>query len=81
MYIVVSGALSAKIGGEEKMTYAANGFFGEVALISGEPRKATVTATEASELITFDRAAFKRLLGKAEPYMKEYAKKNYNMDL
>ena len=38
-------------------------FFGERALLSNEPRAATVTAVLPSVLLAMDRAAFVRMLG------------------
>jgi len=85
MYVVASGKLSCTIkDGEESKevaTYGPADFFGELALLSGDPRKATVTATESTDLIAIDRASFKRLLGKAEGFMKEYAKEKYGLDI
>jgi CRP-like cAMP-binding protein len=38
------------------------GFFGEVAVLSGQPRTASVTALEPVELVVFDKALIDRLL-------------------
>ena len=81
MYIVASGKLSVEIDGAEVTTYESAAFFGELALLSGAPRKATVKAVEECEIIAIDRAAFKRLLGKAEGFMREYAKEKYGLDV
>jgi cAMP-dependent protein kinase regulator len=81
MYIVASGKLSAQIDGAEVMAYETASFFGELALLNGNPRKATVTATEACDIISIDRAAFKRLLGAAEGFMREHAKITYGLDV
>jgi cAMP-dependent protein kinase regulator len=87
MYIVASGKLSVEIDGKEVTTadgplvYESAAFFGELALLSGTPRKATVKAVEECEIIAIDRAAFKRLLGKAEGFMREYAKEKYGLDV
>jgi len=81
MYIVAAGKLSASIDGNSVATYESASFFGELALLSGDPRKATVTADEACDIIAIDRAAFKRLLGAAEGFMKEHAKAKYGLDI
>jgi cAMP-dependent protein kinase regulator len=81
MYIVSSGKLCAEIDGKEVKTYESAAFFGELALLSGNPRKATVKAKEDCDIIAIDRAAFKRLLGEAEGFMREYAKKEYGLDI
>jgi CRP-like cAMP-binding protein len=36
---------------------------GEMSLLTGEPRMATLTVAESSEVLTFDREAFVALLG------------------
>ena len=87
MYIVASGKLSAKIDGEDvivnnaKVVLLRGSFFGELALLNGNPRKATIVAEESSDLIAIDRAAFKRLLGKAEGFLRRYAKEQYGLDV
>jgi CRP-like cAMP-binding protein len=81
MYIVCSGKLSAEIDGAEVMAYESAAFFGELALLNAAPRKATVKATEDCDVIAIDRAAFKRLLGAAEGFMREHAKAKYGLDL
>jgi CRP-like cAMP-binding protein len=81
MYIVASGKLSAQIDGASVMTYETASFFGELALLNGNPRKATVVAEEASDIVSIDRAAFKRLLGKAEGFLRDYAKAKYGIDV
>jgi CRP-like cAMP-binding protein len=37
-------------------------FFGEISLIDGEPRTATITATEAVSALTLGREQFQRLI-------------------
>jgi cAMP-dependent protein kinase regulator len=81
MYIVASGNLSAKIDGKDVASYETASFFGELALLNGNPRKATVEADSASDIIAIDRAAFKRLLGKAEGFLRDYAKAKYGIDV
>ena len=57
-----------EIDGAEVTTYESAAFFGELALLNGNPRKATVKAVEDCDIIAIDREAFKRLLGKAEGF-------------
>lgn len=47
----------------EVMQYKAGEYFGELALLKGEPRAATVTAKSELRCATIDRDSFKRLLG------------------
>jgi cAMP-dependent protein kinase regulator len=78
LYIVEEGTLEAKINGETVMSYAAESFFGELALLGGSGlRKATVVCVTEGQLISIDRASFKRLLGKAEKFLKERAEAVY----
>jgi CRP-like cAMP-binding protein len=81
MYIVSAGTLSAEIDGREVKSYETAAFFGELALLNGNPRKATVKAKEDCDIISIDREAFKRLLGKAEGFMREHAKSVYGLDI
>ena len=48
------------------MSYKSCDYFGELALLKGEPRAATVIADSDCKLLTLDRMAFKRLLGPLE---------------
>ena len=42
------------------------GFFGELALLKGEPRAASIVADTKCKCLSLDRMAFKRLLGPLE---------------
>ena len=55
-------------------TLGAGQFFGEVALLSGQKRQATVTAVEATELVVFPKAAVDKVLA-AAPKAKELLQK------
>ena len=54
----------------EVKTYKAGEYFGELALIKGEPRAANVIATSDAKVISLDRNSFKRLLGPLEDILK-----------
>ena len=54
----------------EVKKYLKGDYFGELALIRGEPRAANVSAVTNLKLITLDRQSFKRLLGPIEPLLK-----------
>ncbi len=46
--------------------YETGGYFGELALLKGEPRAATIIADTYCKCLSLDRMAFKRLLGPLE---------------
>ena len=46
--------------------YESGGYFGELALLKGEPRAATIIADTYCKCLSLDRMAFKRLLGPLE---------------
>ena len=54
----------------EVKKYLRGDYFGELALIRGEPRAANISAVTNLKLITLDRQSFKRLLGPIESILK-----------
>jgi CRP/FNR family cyclic AMP-dependent transcriptional regulator len=67
LYVVLSGRLKVTIpdasGREIIISWLGEGdYFGEIALIDGESRTATIATTEASEVLTIARAEFHRIL-------------------
>ncbi len=61
-YYINSGKVRVLQGAKEIATLKAGGFFGEIALITDEPRNATVEVTENSELQVFLKDDFLTLL-------------------
>ena len=57
-YVVVAGEAKVAIGGDDIDTIGPGGFFGEMALLDGGPRVATVTAVTDMELLEMTRADF-----------------------
>ena len=53
--------------------YAAGDYFGELALLKGEPRAASILSTTPIKCATLDRFAFKRLLGPLEDILSRNA--------
>jgi CRP/FNR family transcriptional regulator, cyclic AMP receptor protein len=68
LHVVVSGSVKIELPspqGDEPAILAridAGGYFGELALLDGEPRSATVVALEPTETLVLDRVRFERLL-------------------
>jgi CRP/FNR family transcriptional regulator, cyclic AMP receptor protein len=60
--IIVEGAADVRRKGRKINTLGAGDFLGEIALIAGVPRTATVTTTEASRVLVVTAPAFKQLL-------------------
>jgi CRP/FNR family transcriptional regulator, cyclic AMP receptor protein len=61
-FVVRDGHASVSIAGEEVATIGPGGFFGELALLDGEPRVATVTAATDMRLFVMSRPEFDQLL-------------------
>ena len=80
-FIVASGAakaLKALNPGEEPVVvkeYSVGDYFGELALLRGEPRAASVVAVGALSCETLDRHSFKRLLGPLEDILRRNSQK------
>ena len=49
--------------------YTEGDYFGELSLLKGQPRAASVKATSFLKCVTLDRKAFKRMLGPLEEIM------------
>lgn len=58
---------------KEVMRYKSGEFFGELALMRGEPRAATVKANLDCTFLSLERGSFKRLLGPLETLLKHKA--------
>ena len=66
-FVIVEGDASAAVDGDEVGTIGPGGFFGEMALIDGGERVATVTATSPMQLLVLDRHDFNEMLELAMP--------------
>jgi CRP-like cAMP-binding protein len=60
--VLVSGGATVKRNGRTINTLSDGDFLGELALVTGHPRTATVTTTEPSRLLVITAAAFRRLM-------------------
>ncbi len=62
LYVVVEGAAEVRRGGRKVRTLGIGQCFGELALLTGSARTATVTAATPLELLRFRRGDFDKLL-------------------
>jgi CRP-like cAMP-binding protein len=61
-YVLLNGTARVVIGGAAVATLAPGQFFGELSLVDGGPRTATITAEEETAVLELSRAAFTGLL-------------------
>jgi trk system potassium uptake protein TrkA len=66
-FVVVTGDAVASVNGDQVGTIGAGGFFGEMALIDGGERVATVTSTTPLKLLVLSRHDFNEMLELAMP--------------
>jgi CRP/FNR family transcriptional regulator, cyclic AMP receptor protein len=62
MMVIVSGSVAIDRDGQRVNTLRAGDFFGEIALVDGGPRTATVTAGEASRLLVITHRDFHAMM-------------------
>jgi small-conductance mechanosensitive channel/CRP-like cAMP-binding protein len=64
MFVVVHGDAKVTLepSGQEVFRFQGTGFFGEMSLLTGEPRSATVTAVTACDLLEITADAFRRFV-------------------
>lgn len=62
MFLVAHGTARAEIDGQPVGTLTAGEVLGEMSLLSGQPRTATVVAEETCEMLEIERLAFKTVL-------------------
>src|SRR3546814_4743409 len=65
-FFISGGKVEVSVGGRH-IPLGPGDFFGEMALLTGEPRTADVTALDYTQLLTLDRAAFEEFLAKHPP--------------
>lgn len=63
--VLVAGSARVERGGEPIATLGAGDFLGEIALVDGRPRTATVTATSPIEALEIRRDAFMDLMDRS----------------
>ena len=60
--VLIEGSADVRRGGRKVNTMDAGDFFGEIALVSGRPRTATVTATSPVRALVITDRAFRQLM-------------------
>lgn len=61
-FVILSGTASVRRGGEELARLGPGSHFGELALLDGGPRTATVTAEDEMTLLVLSKPAFNAVL-------------------
>ena len=62
LFIILDGTADVSIGGRKKASLGAGDFFGEIALLDGGPRTATVTAKTDLNLLGLTEWVFRGLM-------------------
>ncbi|MGZ6545593.1 MAG: cyclic nucleotide-binding domain-containing protein, partial [Actinomycetota bacterium] len=62
LFIIMDGTADVSIGGSKKATLGPGDFFGEIALLDGGPRTATVTAKSDVALLGLTEWVFRGLM-------------------
>jgi CRP-like cAMP-binding protein len=62
LFVIADGTAEVTIGGSKKATLGPGDFFGEIALLDGGPRTATVTATSDMRLLGLTEWVFRGLM-------------------
>jgi CRP/FNR family transcriptional regulator, cyclic AMP receptor protein len=61
--VIVTGRANVDVGGRQVRELSAGEYLGEISLIDGGPRTATVTAVEPIEALVITRTGFEQLMG------------------
>jgi CRP/FNR family transcriptional regulator, cyclic AMP receptor protein len=61
-HLILDGRATVSVGGTEVRTLGSGDYFGEISMIDGKPRSATVTATEPTNTLAIPHADFEELL-------------------
>jgi CRP/FNR family cyclic AMP-dependent transcriptional regulator len=68
-FVVVDGTAEAQVGGDTIAELGPGSFFGEMALIDGGDRLATITAKSPMQLLVLGRNDFNTMLSSAMPHV------------
>lgn len=69
-YIIVEGQVRVTQGEEEVARLGASAYFGEIALLTNQPRRATVAAVGATKCAKISRKKFFRVMGPCQDVLK-----------
>ena len=61
-HLILDGGATVSIAGTEVRTLGRGDYFGEISMIDGKPRSATVTATEPTRTLAIPHQDFERLV-------------------
>jgi CRP/FNR family cyclic AMP-dependent transcriptional regulator len=61
-HLIIDGGATVSIDGTEVRTLGSGDYFGEISMIDGKPRSATVTATEPTHTLAIPHQDFERLM-------------------
>lgn len=73
-HLIQSGTASVTVAGKDKASLGPGQYFGEISMIDGLPRSATVTATSPMQTISLISWAFKPILDTEPEVSKELLK-------
>jgi CRP-like cAMP-binding protein len=62
LHVILAGTALVTVGGHERRILGAGDHFGEISMIDGKPRSATVTATERMTTLAVPHQVFQALL-------------------
>jgi CRP/FNR family transcriptional regulator, cyclic AMP receptor protein len=62
LFVLLRGAARVERDGRDLVTLGVDDFFGEIALVDGGPRTATVTLSEDSALLVLGRGQFQQVM-------------------
>ena len=62
LHVIIKGRATVAVAGSEVRTIGSGDYFGEISMIDGKPRSATLTAIEPMTTLTISHTEFERLL-------------------
>ena len=74
LYVVREGRVSVRLGVREIAQLGTGDFFGEISLLTGEPRRATVVATDDVECYVVERVLFEGIVKRNPPLAEAVAR-------